>query len=87
MFRMIEHYREEYDDEPPFDPALFAVKFKGFDGNDSLELKMMLYGRGLVLEEGLWDEFRPVFERDGGNSHHPMLGKYKESLALLALPA
>ncbi|WAB82465.1 YfbU family protein [Microcella daejeonensis] len=57
-----------------------SLTFRGFDHNRSIELHMSLYVQHM-LDDGRWEEVRPLFDRTGGNSHLPMLETYERMLA------
>lgn len=58
-----------------------VVAFRGFDGNDSLESKMLGYV-SFLQSTGRWTELRQDVEAaDGGNSHTRMLPRYRAMLS------
>ena len=59
-------------DLPPY-------KFPGFDGNDDLEVKMLLYTKYFIGDLGRYDEIRKLNGLDF-NSHCLMLPQYKRML-------
>lgn len=83
MFRVLRFSLERLDEEEIAEIGEYvelALSFKGFDGNDAVEARLMRYARFLV-DDGRWDEQAKVFEKDRGNSHSPMLGSYRRMLA------
>ncbi len=57
-----------------------ALLYQGFDGNDALEGKMGSYV-AYLLSTGRWTDLREdVQAADGGNSHSPMLSRYRTML-------
>lgn len=82
MFRMIDYSVAELKKtERVDDDLVYALRFRGFDHNDSLESKMGKYVEFLV-NDGRWEE-RADFVNgpDRGNSHHPTIDTYSRMLA------
>lgn len=63
------------------DHAEGALRFRGFDFNDSREGRLADYAEHLV-RNGRWEEMAIYFDSDHerGNSHLPMLGSYMRML-------
>lgn len=61
--------------------ANYYGTFQGFDLNDSLESRLLMYARYLV-KTGRWEEQADAFssQNDRGNSHMPMLSSYRAML-------
>ncbi|MFG1520359.1 YfbU family protein [Halobacteriovorax sp. ZH1_bin.1] len=78
MFRALYFYRREKDMS---DINERSMKFKGYDGNDSHECKMMAYARYFVVE---LERFTEIIEEQGEyfdfNSHCMMRENYQEML-------
>lgn len=86
MYRAIYFYRRDHG-QGGFNE--FALKFQGYDGNDSVENKLMGYARYFVAD---LQRFSEVLETQGEhfdfNSHQEMRGKYQRMLAIwLDIPA
>lgn len=61
----------------------FALKFRGFDFNNSYEGRLASYARHLIEDEkyeAMADRFDDMHER--GNSHAPMLASYQRMLSV-----
>jgi len=58
-----------------------ALAFRGFDGNDSFESRLLGYARHLI-STGRWEELAEHFDRahESGNSHFPALATYRRML-------
>jgi uncharacterized protein len=62
--------------------ALPALTFRGFDGQDSYESRLLGYARFLIAT-GRWEDLAEHFDakHDHGNSHSPVLATYLRMLA------
>lgn len=58
-----------------------ALRYRGFDFNDSLEMKMASYVRYLVKADQWTERAEFVLGRGSGNSHMPLLESYLRMLA------
>lgn len=58
------------------------LAFRGFDVNDSFEVRLLGYARS-VIDGGRWEDLADVFssKNDYGNSHFPLLASYRRMLA------
>lgn len=61
------------------DLDLRLLEFRGFDFNDRRESRMASYAKYL-FDSGSWTEFHEHFNRNGGNSHAPLLASYLRML-------
>ena len=60
--------------------AVAQLAFRGLDGNDALESRMLAYAKYLI-ETGRWTNLARYFEQnDGGNSHWRTLSAYQRML-------
>ena len=60
--------------------AVAHLPFRGLDGNDALESRMLAYAKYLI-ETGRWTNLAGYFEQnDGGNSHWRTLPAYQRML-------
>lgn len=60
--------------------AMGHLAFRGLDGNDALESRMLAYAKYLI-ETGRWTNLAGYFEQnDGGNSHWRTLPAYQRML-------
>jgi uncharacterized protein len=80
MYRAIYFYQRDHGIDGLNE---YALKFSGYDGNDSFESKMMGYARYFVVE---LKRFKEVLEKQGEhfdfNSHAIMREKYQRMLAI-----
>lgn len=85
MFRILQFSVRELGEDGwgglGLDRAEDVGTFQGFDLNDALESRLLLYARYLVKTER-WEEQKEALgrENDGGNSHMPMLSRYRAML-------
>jgi uncharacterized protein YfbU (UPF0304 family) len=56
------------------------IKFRGFDGNDSVEAKMMGYAKYFMNDLDRFDGLRDNSKFPNYNSHCPMLNSYRRML-------
>lgn len=79
MFRAIRRCYAELPDKTGIDE--YSVKFRGYDGNDRVESKLLGYARYFVVE---LNRFQEVLEEQGDhfdfNSHGEMRGVYQRML-------
>jgi uncharacterized protein len=63
--------------------AKYALRFRGFDFNNSQEGRMASYAEFLI-RTGRWENMAEYFDRahDRGNSHSPTLASYERMLAV-----
>lgn len=86
MFTQIEWSVAKLSDEERAavgEHAEYALKFGGFDGNDSLESRLGSYAEHLI-KDGRWTNLADRFDdkHDRGNSHAPMLAVYQRMLTV-----
>lgn len=81
MFQVLKASMAACEDEVPESLARW-LSFSGFDLNDALEGRLLVYARRL-LTEGRWEELVEDFKRnDNGNSHARYLGSYRRMLSV-----
>lgn len=80
MYRAIYFYARKHG-EDGFNK--YDIRFKGYDGNDPMECRLLGYARYFVVELGRFSE---ILEEQGEhfdfNSHMEMRGKYLKMLAV-----
>jgi uncharacterized protein YfbU (UPF0304 family) len=85
MFMQVERSVGELTDEERAslgDHYEFALRFRGFDFNDSQESRLASYAR-YVIEDGRWEFLADRFDNqhERGNSHSPALATYQRMLS------
>lgn len=86
MFTSIERSVSELTEEERSslgDHSAYALKFRGFDFNNSQEGKLASYAHHLI-KDGRWTNLADRFddEHEGGNSHMPVLAAYQRMLSV-----
>lgn len=86
MFTTIERSVSRLDDEERGslgEHADYALKFRGFDFNNSQESKLASFAHH-VIKDGRWTNLVDRFsdENERGNSHMPMLASYQRMLSV-----
>lgn len=71
----------ERDGTPVPDDLRDALRYRGFDFNDSLEMKMATYVKHLVKTDRWTERAEFVLGPTSGNSHFPVLATYLRMLA------
>jgi uncharacterized protein len=86
MFGILERSMEALSDDERAgigEPAEYALRFRGFDFNDSREARLASYAQFLVSTDR-WEEMADHFDakHEHGNSHMPLLASYQRMLAV-----
>jgi uncharacterized protein YfbU (UPF0304 family) len=84
-FTVLESSLDKLDDDARAalgEGAGYALTFRGFDHNDTQELRLSGFAKHLI-DDGKWSNMAHHFdeEHEGGNSHMPMLNSYRRVLA------
>lgn len=84
-FTVLESSLDKLDDDARAalgEGAEYALRFRGFDHNDSQELRLAGFAKHLI-DDGRWSSMAHHFdeEHEGGNSHMPTLSFYRRVLA------
>lgn len=84
-FTVLESSLDKLDDDERAalgEGAEYALRFRGFDHNDSQELRLAGFAEHLI-DDGRWSSMAYHFdeEHEGGNSHMPTLSSYRRVLA------
>lgn len=86
MFTQVEWSLRELSDEDRAslgEDALRALKFRGFDFNNSQESRLASYAHYLIKDDR-WKDMADRFDtkHESGNSHMPMLASYQRMLSV-----
>lgn len=84
MFRILKYSAEKTARVELTEEEIDTLTFHGFDLNDALEGRLLVYARWLVSDGDRWQEQANLFSErhDRGNSHMPLLGAYQRMLAV-----
>lgn len=84
-FAVLESSLDELDDDTRAalgEGAEYVLRFRGFDHNDSQELRLAVFAKHLI-DDDRWTSLAHHFDErhEGGNSHMPTLSFYRRVLA------